>query len=217
MGKGNQVKRRFDAVIFDCDGTLVDSETLGNQVLVDYLAELGIPLSLQEALELFTGKQIADTIAFVESRLGYLPEGFVTELRSRFVPAFEAHLRPMPGVEDVLKKLTIPYCVASSSPRSKLELSLRSTGLLGYFEGRMFSAHEVGSFKPEPGLFLHAAAALGVAPERCAVVEDSATGISAGIAAGMTVFAYAPHGNRYQLEAMGAHLLLSMNALLEYL
>jgi len=213
-----QRQPRFDAIIFDCDGTLVDSETIGNQVLVDYLGELGLHMSLEEALTQFTGNQIRDTVAYVESRLGRpVPPKFIPELRSRFVPAFEAHLQPMAGVENVLKNLNIPYCVASSSPRMRLELSLRSTGLLPYFVGRIFSAHEVGSFKPEPGLFLHAAQALGVAPGRCAVVEDSVIGVKAGVAAGMTVFGYAPQGDGDALAALGARLFAHMDELLELL
>lgn len=205
----------FEAIIFDCDGTLVDSETLGNQVLVEYIAEFGLDFPLSEAINRFTGGKMADTVAYVESHFGRsLPDNFVPELRRRMVTVFEARLQPMPGVENILQKLTIPYCVASSGPREKIELSLRSTKLLQYFQGRIFSAYEVGSWKPDPGLFLHAAEALGVTPKHCAVIEDSVIGAKAGTAAGMTVFGYAPSGNGAKLAEVGAHPFTRMEALL---
>ena len=120
-------------------------------------------------------------------------------------------------IETVLQDLQLPYCVASSGPREKIELSLYTTGLLHYFQGRIFSAYEVGSWKPAPGLFLHAAHALSVPPERCAVIEDSVLGVQAGRAAGMTVFGYAPSGNEASLAAVGAHPFTSTAALLPLL
>lgn len=113
----------------------------------------------------------------------------------------------------MLRQLDRPYCVASSGPRDKIEHSLSITGLLGYFPGRIFSAYDVGSWKPDPGLFLHAAETMGVAPERCAVVEDSVLGVQAGVAAGMTVFGYAPAGNASVLLDWGAIPFQTMDAL----
>jgi HAD superfamily hydrolase (TIGR01509 family) len=103
--------------------------------------------------------------------------------------ALASGVRPIDGALELVRSLSVPFCVASSGPRDKIELSLRTTGLLPYFEGRIFSAYEVGSWKPDPELFLHAARSLGVPPARCAVVEDSIPGIQAGLAAGMNVFA----------------------------
>jgi HAD superfamily hydrolase (TIGR01509 family) len=211
-------KMYFEAIIFDSDGTLVDSETLGNQVIVEYVAEFGLTLALAEAVAQFRGRKMADTIALIEQRLGHaLPSGFLPELRRRMAAAFEARLQPMPGVETLLRYLPIPYCVASNGPYEKMEVSLRATGLLPYFQGRIFSAYEVGSWKPEPGLFLHAANALGVPPERCAVVEDSVLGVRAGRAAGMTVFGYAPSGDGDILAEAGAHPFPHMADLLPLL
>lgn len=208
----------FEAVIFDCDGTLVDSERLGNQVLVECVAELGLIFPLEEAVARFTGNKMADTITVIEQRLGHpVPTDFVPQLRRRMAEVFRARLQPIVGIETVLQGLQIPYCVASSGPREKIELSLSVTKLLPYFQGRIFSAYEVGSWKPAPGLFLHAARALGVAPAQCAVVEDSMPGVQAGKAAGMTVFGYAPAGNEASLAALGAHPFTTMAALLPLL
>lgn len=209
----------FEAIIFDCDGTLVDSESLGNQVVVECVAELGLDIPLPEALALFTGRKMADSIAVIEQRLGRpVPVDFLPELRRRMAEVFKAKLQPVAGVTDLLPSLRAPYCVASNGPRDKMELSLHTTGLLPYFAGRIFSAYEIGSWKPEPGLFLHAAQTMGVAPERCAVVEDSALGVRAGKAAGMTVFGYAPSGNDLLLAEAGARLfshMIGLPALLE--
>lgn len=204
----------FDAIIFDCDGTLVDSEYLGNQVLVDCAAELGLALTLEEALAQFMGGRMADAVRYIEARLGRpVPGDFVERARQRMDAAFEAELRAVDGVEPVLRQITVPYCVASSGPREKVELSLGLTGLLGYFHGRIFSAYDVGRWKPEPDLFLHVAASLSVAPHRCAVIEDSAPGVRAGVAAGMTVFGYAAMDNAEELASFGAVTFDRMDAL----
>jgi HAD superfamily hydrolase (TIGR01509 family) len=208
----------FEAIIFDCDGTLVDSEVLGNQVLVECIAELGLEIPLAEALVEFTGRKMADTVALIERRLGRaVPPDFVPEVRRRMATLFEALLQPMPGVEMLLRNLPIPYCVASNGPREKMEVSLRAAGLLPYFSGNIFSGYDIGSWKPAPELFLHAARALGVSPERCAVVEDSLPGVQAGNAAGMSVFGFAPSGNGGLLAAAGAHPFAHMDGLLPLL
>jgi HAD superfamily hydrolase (TIGR01509 family) len=180
----------YDAIIFDCDGTLVDSERLVNGVIVDYAAEFGIALTVDEALARFTGIRMADCVMQLEVLRGApLPASFVPELRKRMAAALASGVQPIEGALELVRSVSVPFCVASSGPREKIELSLRMTGLLPYFEGRIFSAYEVGSWKPDPGLFLHAARSLGVPPARCAVVEDSIPGIQAGLAAGMNVFA----------------------------
>jgi HAD superfamily hydrolase (TIGR01509 family) len=181
---------QYEAIIFDCDGTLVDSERLVNEVVVEFAASFGIRLSVDEALARFKGAKMADCMLQLESLGGkLLPSSFVTDLRARMAVALSARLKPVDGALDLVRSLTIPFCVASSGPRDKIELSLSVTGLLPYFEGRIFSSYEIGSWKPDPGLFMHAARSLGAHPQRCAVVEDSIPGIEAGIAAGMTVFA----------------------------
>lgn len=185
------------AIIFDCDGTLVDSEVLSNEVLVEAVAEHGLVLSVGEAVSAFRGGRMADCVAHLESRLGRrLPDDFVPALRARTAEAFRTKLRPVAGALELIRWLSArswKICVASSGPVEKIELSLSLTGLSPFFEDRIFSSYEVGVWKPDPGLFLHAAKAMDVAPEDCAVVEDSLPGIRAGLAAGMTVFAFEPH------------------------
>jgi HAD superfamily hydrolase (TIGR01509 family) len=208
----------FEGIIFDSDGTLIDSEILGNQVIVECVADLGLRLSLAEAVAEFRGRKMGDTLALIEQRLGRpLPEGFLPELRRRMALAFEERLQPMPGVVPLLRQLRVPYCVASNGPHEKMEVSLRATGLLPYFRERIYSAYEIGSWKPEPGLFLHAARGMGVEPARCAVVEDSALGVRAGVAAGMAVFGYAPSGDEVGLEEAGARVFSRMDQLLPLL
>jgi HAD superfamily hydrolase (TIGR01509 family) len=186
------------AILFDCDGTLVDSEGLSNEVLVQAVAEHGLVLSVDEAIAAFRGGKMADCVAHLESRLGRrLPDHFVPALRARTAEVFRARLRPVPGALELLQWLAArswDICVASSAPVEKIELSLSLTGLLPFFERRIFSSYEIGVWKPDPGLFLHAAKTMGVPPEECAVVEDSLPGIQAGLAAKMRVFAFQPHG-----------------------
>ena len=133
---------------------------------------------------------MADNLRDIEERgKCTLPDDFEDGLRAHMAAQFEARLEPMDGAGALIEALDVPYCVASNGPRSKMEITLRIAGLLEHFDGRIVSAYEVGVWKPDPGLFLHAAHMLGAAPERCAVVEDSDYGIAAGVAAGMQVFA----------------------------
>jgi len=182
------------AIIFDCDGTLVDSEVLTNEVLVDAVAEHGLTIPLSEAVSVFRGRKLADCVTEIEQRLGRpLPEDFVAQFRARMIRAFELRLQPVDGALDLVRSLRQQFCVASSGPREKIELSLSLTGLLPFFQSSIFTSYEVGLWKPDPGLFLHAAQAMGVRAADCAVVEDSLPGIHAGLAAGMQVFAFQPH------------------------
>jgi HAD superfamily hydrolase (TIGR01509 family) len=182
--------RDIGAVIFDCDGTLIDSEPIALQALADEARALDPQAQLDDLMPGLKGRSMLYNIAAIGERLGrVLPADFEDRARARMAIAFRTQLQPLPGALELLRALTVPYCVASNGPRHKMELTLAVTGLMPWLEGRIFSAYEVGSYKPDPGLFLHAARAMGVAPERCAVVEDSVVGVEAGIAAGMTVFA----------------------------
>lgn len=207
----------FDLIIFDCDGTLVDTERVGNQVIVESLQALGHSITLEEALTAFAGRKMADTLQLIEGRLGFpLPPQFLDGLREDMAVAFEERLEAMPGVPEVLdflKRLDIPRCVASNGPHEKMEVSLGVTGLLPYFGDFVFSAYECRSWKPDPGLFLYAAEKMGCAPEACAVVEDSAFGVRGGVAAGMTVFGYAPRHDGKDLKTLGARVFHHMGEL----
>ena len=185
--------RRIDAVLFDCDGVLVDSERIAAECIIEFAARFGARFELEEALERFTGARMADNLRDIEERGGCrLPSDFEERLRAHMASEFEARIKAMDGAAALVEALEVPYCVVSNGPRSKMEVTLGVTGLLEHFTGRIVSAYEVGAWKPDPELFLHAARTLGVAPERCAVVEDSGYGIAAGVAAGMQVFALVP-------------------------
>ncbi|RFB67611.1 MULTISPECIES: HAD-IA family hydrolase [unclassified Herbaspirillum] len=180
----------IDLILFDCDGTLVDSEIVAADAWVEHSARFGVSITAVEALEKFKGVNMADCVAEIERLAGSpLPASFVTELRDLMAIMFRARLQPIAGALELVQSLAVPFCLASNAPREKIELCLRVTGMLPYFEGRIYSAYDVQKWKPDPALFLHAAAAMGVAPARCAVVEDSLPGVKAGLAAGMTVFA----------------------------
>lgn len=200
----------LQAIIFDCDGTLVDSELLGIRVLCEVAADSGARLDAASALEELRGLKMSECVEKIEARCGVrLDEDFVPRARLRMAEAFHRSLQPMVGARELLASLTLPFCVASSGPRAKIELSLSITGLSPLVNGRIFSSYEVGSWKPEPGIFLHAAAALGVAPSACAVVEDSEPGIRAGLAAGMRVLAYGDSAQalaqRFGVEHVATH------------
>ena len=186
-------ERRIDAVLFDCDGVLVDSERVAAECIIEFAARFGAGFEFEEALERFTGARMADNLRDIEERgKCKLPEDFEDSLRAHMASEFETRLKPVDGAAALVEALAVPYCVVSNGPRSKMEVTLRVTGLLEHFAGRIVSAYEVGMWKPDPALFLHAARMLGVAPGRCAVVEDSDYGIAAGVAAGMQVFALVP-------------------------
>ncbi|MBM4810338.1 HAD-IA family hydrolase [Vibrio parahaemolyticus] len=180
-------------VIFDCDGTLVDSEFLCNLALERQLAEIGVECKAKALLDKFRGCKLASIFASLESEFSIsLPESFESEYRYKVGALFDEHLKPNAGVKEVLESLSIPFCIASSAPREKIKRALSVTGLDGYFDNNIFSSYEVGSWKPEPQLFLHAANEMGVNPEECCVVEDSLVGLEAATNAKMKVVYYAP-------------------------
>jgi HAD superfamily hydrolase (TIGR01509 family) len=186
----------IEAVIFDCDGTLVDSEPISIRVLLDLVADLGLPLPFEEAVSRYSGNDLAVVFHDIESKLGRsLPHDFLDCFRHRQIEVLQEQLRPIDGAAELLSALHLPSCVASNAPTDKIRVCLETTNLHHHFEvEEIFSAYQIQTWKPEPDLFLMAAAALNIPPEKCAVVEDSVFGIQAGLAAGMQVFAYDPHG-----------------------
>jgi HAD superfamily hydrolase (TIGR01509 family) len=204
----------IELVIFDCDGVLVDSEPACNRVLAALLTEIGLPTTYEESVRDYQGRSLDSCLEIIEPRLGRsVPEDFAAVLNRRTFDAFRGTLEPVPGIELALDRIDLPVCVASSGPHEKMRLTLGLTGLLPRFEGRMFSAVDVGRGKPHPDLFLHAAAELRAAPERSAVVEDSALGVRAGRAAGMTVFGFAARSDPRELASEGARVFREMAAL----
>lgn len=189
-------------VLFDCDGTLVDSELLGNVALERQLALAGIAESAEALTARFRGHKLADMLAALQSSHGVsLPADFTARYRERAAALFETDVVPMPGVVDLLARLELPMCVASNGPLAKIRQNLRVAGLARHFGDRLFSAYEVGAWKPDPGLLLHAARAMGVAPGDCVVVDDSATGIEAAGRAGMRALWFLPHGAPSEVPA----------------
>ncbi|MFH8709585.1 HAD family hydrolase [Streptomyces rubrogriseus] len=186
---------RYDLVIFDNDGVLVDSEPVSNRLLAGYLTELGHPTSYEDSLRDYMGGAMHRVHDLVLERTGRrLPSDFDDVFHARVFAAFERELEPVPGAVDVLEKLAadgVAYCVASSGSHQRIRTGHRKAGLDRWFDDeRIFSSQDVGRGKPAPDLFLHAAARMGVAPERCVVVEDSPLGVRAAVAAGMDVYGF---------------------------
>lgn len=179
-------------VIFDCDGVLVDSERLAVRVEAEVLKELGWPLTEEDVVARFVGRSQSYMHAEIERELGHAID-WDTTFGPRHRAAFESELTAVDGVADVVGHLRgsgVPICVASSSTHQSIEFKLRRTGLWDAFEGAVYSVEDVANGKPAPDVFLHAAREQGVATHACVVVEDSESGVAAGIAAGMGVFAY---------------------------
>ena len=185
----------FDLVIFDNDGVLVDSEPIANRVLAEQLTSYGLAVDWHDCVERYLGSTLERVRALVEADLGRpIPADFEARYRDTVYPRLGAEVEAVPGVELVLDQLRadgVDVCVASSGLHVRIRLTLARAGLLERFGDRLFSAEDVGVGKPEPDLFLHAAATLGVDPSRCAVVEDAPAGVQAANAAGMTAFGYA--------------------------
>ncbi|MCX3285907.1 HAD family hydrolase [Streptomyces sp. NEAU-H22] len=186
---------RYDLVIFDNDGVLVDSEPISNRLLAAYLTELGHPTSYEESIRDYMGSAMHRIHELVLERTGQrLPEDFDDVFHTRVFTAFEQELVAVAGASEVLEKLAsdgVPYCVASSGSHERIRVGHRTTGLDRWFdEKRIFSSQDVGRGKPAPDLFLHAAERMGVAPQRCVVVEDSPLGVQAAVAAGMDVYGF---------------------------
>lgn len=200
----------FQAVLFDCDGVLVDSELITNRVFMALLNELGLPVTLEFMFENFVGRSMQYCWQRITEMLGReIPPGFHDEVNRRTTAALQAEVKAVQGVEAVLDSLQIPFCVASSGSFEKMATTLGVTGLLPRFTGRIFSATEVARGKPAPDIFLHAASRCGVEPRKCAVIEDSPAGVAAGVAAGMTVYGYCAFTPERRLREAGANRLFA--------
>lgn len=207
---------KFEAVIFDCDGVLVDSEPLSNQVMAKLITEQGLTCTYEQAVAEYMGLHMDACIVHIEQKLGKpVSSDFHEQFKTRTLAAYRTHLDAIPGIREVLEYLNCPVAVASSAEHDELEVKLAVTGLAKFFGGNVFSVTDVVRGKPHPDIYLHAADAIGVDPSRCAVVEDTVTGATAGIAAGMTVFGYAGMTSPEKLEATGAQVIFSMEDLLE--
>ncbi|BAY99748.1 HAD-superfamily hydrolase subfamily IA, variant 3 [Tolypothrix tenuis PCC 7101] len=176
-------------VIFDLDGTLVDSEKLCNQAFIDLLPFINE--SVDSLICRYRGRKLALILADIEIRYSVkLPIDFEATYRQKVNELFEFYLQPVTGVPEMLQKLEYPICVASSAPIAKIRQALNVTNLSHYFGDSLFSSYEVCSWKPDPGLFLYAAKKMGFLPESCVVIEDSDVGIQAANSAGIYALKY---------------------------
>ncbi len=210
-------RARFDLVIFDCDGVLVDSEAIANEVLAEILCRHGGAFTAETALAAFVGQSVQGIRETAKAAHAIeLPENWYEDYYARILPALAERVRPIAGAGDVVRGLYEAgqaICVASQGPPEKMMTTLTATGLLRYFEGRIFSVKSVERPKPFPDIFLHAAAACGVDPSKCAVVEDTRTGADAAVAAGMEVFGFCVADDAERMADCGAHPFHRMNEL----
>jgi HAD superfamily hydrolase (TIGR01509 family) len=206
----DQGRPKPDLIIFDCDGVLVDSELLSCRCLSEVLAEFGLRLTVEQALELFLGRSTKAIEHYYRDLGQALPDDFFPLLKARVLETFAGALQPIPGVGAVLSELETPCCVASSSDLDRVSLSLDVTGLAPHFGDRLYTAQMVRHGKPAPDLFLHAAGKMQTDPMRTLVIEDSVSGVQAAKAAGMMVWGFVGGGHyrardgRAILSAAGA-------------
>lgn len=202
-----------DLVIFDCDGVLVDSEPAATQVMVDNLARHGLQIDFHKADVLFTGGTMAGTMADARALGADLPDDWLDEVRAEIHARLAEGVPLIKGVVDVLDALDaagVPYCVGSNGSETKMGITLGPSGLFQRLEGRIYSAYTLGVSKPDPALFLSAAADFGVDPAACTVLDDSPPGCTAGVRAGMRTFGFAETTDPARLKAVGATPVGSM-------
>jgi len=209
-----EINSMIKCIIFDCDGVLVDTEKIGNGILLSMAAEHGFKMEIEEAYRDFNGRNLKDCFRHIEEAIDKkLPESFEADYRQKSFEAFKTQAKPMEGVLSFIEKLNIAYCVASSGPVEKIRLNLEVAGLLDKFEGKIFSSYQINSWKPEPGIFLHAAKEMGFAVKDCIVLEDSKAGVKAGMQGGFKVYGFANGYNNADLEEEGAVLFESYKEL----
>jgi HAD superfamily hydrolase (TIGR01509 family) len=186
----------FDLIIFDCDGVLVDSEVISCRAHAATLTRHGYPITEDQVFDRFLGRSMRQATLEVEAELGRsLPDDFHTQVYAEIFQAFATSLQATPFIVEALAAVTLPVCVASSGPPEKISASLNRVGLYDRFSPHIFSAVQVQHGKPAPDLFLFAAEQMRVSPARCLVIEDSVSGITAALAAGMAVLGY--HGGSH--------------------
>lgn len=205
------------AVLFDCDGVLVDSEPLTDAVIAGNLARHGLLLPVDAITSMFIGGTMAAVGDAARAMGATLPENWLKEVYDEIFARLSEGTELIPGIPallDALDAAAIPYAVGSNGPHRKMEITLgQHADVYARLTGRIFSRHDVAAPKPAPDLYLHAARALGAAPATCVVIEDSPTGARAARAAGMACFGYAPVGDGSRLAAEGARPFRHMSEL----
>ena len=206
--------KKVNCIIFDCDGTLVDSEPLTNKVIAEMAGELGIIMTWEEATKLWGGKTIDAVVYGMKEMSGNdLPDDWVPRLVQNVSNAYKHDLVPMDGISEVLDSLTIPTCVASNGRPGHVENSLKITGLYKYFKDKVYTASEVAHPKPAPDLFLYAVDKMDFPKEECVVIEDSIPGVTAAVRAGIRVLGLVKMSSEKELEEAGAEPFTNMREL----
>ncbi|MGA7705627.1 MAG: HAD family hydrolase [Solirubrobacteraceae bacterium] len=205
-------------VIFDCDGVLVDSESISNDLLARMLSDEGLPTTPAQSRREYQGLLLIDILTSAEARLGRaLPEGWMDRYEQERSAAFRKGLRPVKGVAAAIEQIReagVSVCVASQGKLEKTRLSLQLTGLDTLFEEEaLFSAYQVLRGKPHPDLFLHAARTMGADPSKCVVIEDTPSGVQAAVAAGMRVLGFSADSDEQALRGAGAETFGALDAL----
>ena len=198
-----------ECIIFDCDGTLVDSEYLCNRALEIKLKDYSIDCSVDELVEKFRGVNLATILKSIEAdhKIKF-DQDFIPQYRQIVKALFEKDLLPCDGVKEMLSQIQLPICVASNAPMEKIIHALRLTELLDFFDGNIFSAYNVGAWKPDPEIFLFAARSMECNPQDCLIVEDSPTGIKAAKRAGIYSVLYDPNNlaNNHEADIKIQHM-----------
>ena len=196
---------KYKCVIFDCDGVLVDIESIGARVWVEMAKKLDLYISFKEAFDEFTGKSFNSIVeSLSEKAKTEIPNDFEKEFRAKTYSAFQADLQPIKGIHEVLKNIKVPYCVASSGPIEKINLNLTKVNLIQFFSAdRIFSCYQIAKWKPDPAIYLHAAKKMGFSPEDCVVIKDSTYGAQAATAEGFDVLIYANEQKKKNFSVEG--------------
>lgn len=203
---------KFDLVIFDCDGVLVDSEKTANEVFAKILnEECGFSLSLEDMFQTFVGHSSGQCMAIIERMLGAKPPPNLEQrYKDEINYALSTSVTAVTGIEKAIAEISIPFCVASSGSYEKMQTTLGTTKLIQHFEDKLYSTSDVERGKPFPDIYLHAAREMGILnPSRCLVIEDSPLGVEGGVSAGMVVFGYTELMDENTLLEAGAHYTFS--------
>lgn len=209
---------KYKCIIFDCDGVLIDSESIAIDTLVEMANKLGANMDFKESMISFKGKSLNSCLDLISRRLqNSLPVNFEKDYRTKSFENFKQQVKPIKGIKKVLDNLKIPFCVASSGPENKIRLNLELTGLLPYFENRIFSCYSIQKWKPEPDVFLWAAKTMGYESKDCLVIEDSISGVRGAKAGGFTVFGYSEHDYHDELKNEADLIFNDMVKLLDLL
>ncbi|GAB5409357.1 MAG: HAD family hydrolase [Balneolaceae bacterium] len=208
----------YKCIIFDCDGVLVDSLPLSDKVMLELIRPYGISDVFEKIISNYNGGSLQASLDKIEELIGQkLPDNFVEQYRKLTYETFKKELLPVSGVNEFLKKITVPMCVASSGPRTKIIENLKTTNLLHYFGDNIVSSYEIQSWKPEPEIFLYAANKMGFKPNECVVIEDSLDGINAALKGGFNIIGLATDSTFSEMELTEAKVFKSIVEIEQFL